>query len=160
MPKNLRRKNMATEQQHFDASRQFQAFYDDTLRRVGPRAPQPVLGQKVDDYRREALRTMKRTFLPPAHPLYQVQFRGLRSDALPVFEKQLLPACVEEANNPQHVPVGELRKVEELDEFGKLRMIRWIGQEHFTKAMGRPGRRIVSFSTDRGRFDASGRPLR
>ena len=151
---------MATEQQHFDAARQFQGFYDDTLRRVGARAPQPVLGQKVDDYRREALRTMKRTFLPSAHPLYQVQFRGLRSDALPVFEQQLLPACVVEANNPAHVPVGELRKIERLDEYGKVRFIDWVGQEHFDKAMGRPGRRVTCFNTNQGRFDASGRPLR
>lgn len=89
-----------------------------------------------------------------------MQYRGLRSDALPVFEQQLLPACVEEANNPQHVPPGELRKVEELDEYGKLKMIRFVGQESFVKQMMRPGRRVVSFTTDRGRFDASGRPLR
>ena len=81
---------------------------------------------------------MKRTFLPPAHPLYQVQFRGLRSDALPVFEQQLLPACVEEANNPAHVPPGELRKIEGLDEYGKVRFIDWIGQEHFTKPWADP----------------------
>ena len=119
---------MATEQQHFDASRQFQAYYDDTLRKVGARAPQPVLGQSVNDYRRETLRQLKRTFLPPVHPLYGVQFRGLRSDALPVFEQQLLPECVKQANNPEHVPVGELRKIEERDEFGQLKMIRFVGR--------------------------------
>jgi hypothetical protein len=151
---------MATEQEHLAASKQFQAFYDETLRRVGTRAPQPVLGQSVNDYRREALRTMKKTFLPPAHPLYSVQFRGLRADALPVFEQQLLPAVVEEANNPAHVPPGELRKIEEMDEYGKLKVIRFVGQESFVKQMMRPGRRVVSFTTDRGRFDASGRPLR
>src|ERR1700738_5319812 len=117
---------MPTEQEHFDAARQFQSFYDEALRRVGARAPQPVLGQKVDDYRRETLRQLKRTFLPQNHPLYQVQFRGLRSDALPVFEQQLLPACVTEANNPAHVPPGELRKIERMDEYGKVRFIDWI----------------------------------
>jgi len=79
---------------------------------------------------------------------------------LPVFEKQLLPAVEQEANNPAHVPAGELRKIEELDEYGKLRMIRFVGRESFVKAMGRPGRKVISFTTDRGRFDASGRPLR
>jgi hypothetical protein len=103
---------------------------------------------------------MKRTFLPQNHPLYQVQFRGLRHDGLPVFEQQLLPAVVEEANNPAHVPPGELRKIEERDEFGQLKMTRFVGQESFVKAMGRPRRRVLSFTTDRGRFDASGRPLR
>jgi hypothetical protein len=151
---------MATEEEHFDASRQFQAFYDETLRRVGARAPQPTLGMRVNDYRRETLRQLKRTFLPQNHPLYQVQFRSLESDALPVFEQQLLPACIEEANNPAHVPPGELRKIERLDEYGKVKFIDWVGQESFVKEMMRPGRRVISFTTDRGRFDASGRPLR
>jgi hypothetical protein len=78
-----------------------------------------------------------------------VQFRQLKADALRVLEPQLLQACVVEANNPVHVPTGELRKVEELDEFGKLKTIRWIGQESFVKAMGRPGRRVTSFLFDR-----------
>jgi hypothetical protein len=84
----------------------------------------------------------------------------LKADALQVFEPQLLNACVVEANNPQHVPAGELRKIEELDEYGKLKTIRWIGQECFVKEMGRPGRRVVSFRTDQGYVDASGRGLR
>jgi hypothetical protein len=139
---------MSTPEEHFDASRKFQAYYDEALRKVGMRAPQPTLGQTVNDYRRETLRNLKRTFLPPAHDLYQVQYRRLASDALQVFEPQLLQACVTEANNPQHVPPGELRKVEELDEYGKLRMVKWIGQESFVKAMGRPGRRVKSFLFD------------
>ena len=139
---------MSTPERHFDAARKFQAYYDDTLRKVGMRAPQPVLGETVNHYRRETLRNLKRTFLPQTHDLYQVQFRQLESDALQVFEPQLLNACVVEAYNPAHVPLGELRKVEELDEFGKLKTIKWIGQESFVKAMGRPGRRVKSFLFD------------
>jgi hypothetical protein len=151
---------MSTPQEHFEASRQFQEYYDATLRKVGARAPQPTLGQSVNDYRRETLRNLKRTFLPPAHDLYQVQYRSLRSDALQALEPQLLQAVVQGAKNPVHVPPGELRKIEELDEFGKLKTIRWVGQESFVRAMSRPGRRVIGFTTDRGRFDASGRPLR
>jgi hypothetical protein len=95
------------------------------------RAPQPTLGQTVNNYRREVLRTLKCTFLPEVHELYKVRFRGLPADILNPFEAQLLNAVVVEANNPIHVPPGELRKVEELDEFGKLKTIRWIGQESF-----------------------------
>src|SRR5262249_44017605 len=120
-----------------------------TLRKVGMRAPEPTLGQTVNDYRRETLRTLKRTFLPQVHDLYQVQFRELKADALGVLEPQLLDAVVVEANNSVHVPLGELRKVEELDEFGKLKTIKWIGQESFVKQMGRPGRRVTSFLFDR-----------
>ena len=140
---------MPSEQEHFDAARKFQAFYDETLRKVGMRAPQPVLGQTVNTYRRETLRTLKRTFLPQNHELYRIQFRGLPADVLNPFEAQLLSAVVVEANNPIHVPVGELRKIEELDEYGKLKTIRWIGQESFVKQMGRPGRRVTSFLFDR-----------
>ena len=140
---------MSSEQEHFDAARRFQAYYDETLRRVGARAPQPTLGQTVNDYRRETLRTFKRTFLPEVHDLYKVNYRGLKADALQVFEPQLLEACVVEANNPVHVPAGELRKVEELDEYGKLKTIRWVGQQSFVKQMMRPGRRVTSFLFDR-----------
>ena len=139
---------MSTPEEHFNAARKFQEFYDSTLRKVGMRAPQPVLGESVNSYRRETLRMLKRTFLPQTHDQYPVNSRGLKADALQVFEPQLLNACVVEAYNPAHVPLGELRKVEELDEFGKLKTIKWIGQESFVKAMGRPGRRVKSFLFD------------
>ena len=148
---------MSTDQQHFDAARQFQAYYDDTLRKVGTHAPAPSLGQSVNDYRRETLRQLKRTFLPPAHRLYEVQYRGLRADALAVFEPQLLQACVAEANNPAHVPPGELKKIERLDEYGKVRCIDWVGQDSFVKQMMRPGRRVVRFMTP---ADSHGRAIR
>src|SRR6516162_10203899 len=140
---------MPSEQEHFNAARKFQEFYDDTLRKVGMRAPQPTLGQTVNDYRRETLRTIKRTFLPQNHPLYAVQMRALKADALQALEPQVLQAAVVEANNPVHVEPGQLRKIEELDEYGKLKTIKWIGQESFVKAMGRPGRRVTSFLFDR-----------
>ena len=124
---------MTTEQEHFDASRQFQAYYDETLRKVGTRAPAPNLGQSVNDYRRETLRQLKRTFLPPAHDLYQVQYGSLRSDALQALEPQLLQAVVQEANNPAHVPPGELRKIERFDEYGKVKHIDWIGQRPLSR---------------------------
>jgi hypothetical protein len=132
---------MPSEQDHFDASRQFQAFYDETLRKVGMRAPQPTLGQTVNHYRRETLRQLKRTFLPQNHDLYKVNYRGLYADALKVFEPQLLEAVVVEANNPAHVPPGEFRKIEDLDELGRVRTIRFVGPECFVKQMGIPGRR-------------------
>jgi hypothetical protein len=150
---------MATPQQHFQAARQFQEYYDQTLRKVGTRAPPPAVNQSVNDYRRETLRTLKRTFLPQNHPLYQVQMRDLRADALDVFEPQVLKAVEVEAVNPENLAPGEIRPIERFDEFGNKR-IDWVGRESFVRDMMRPGRRVVSFTTDRGRFDASGRPLR
>lgn len=151
---------MFTPQEHFDASRQFQAYFDDALRKVGVRAPQPVLGQSVNDYRRETCRMLKRQFLPEAHELYKVNYRGLRADVLKALEPQLLAACVEAANDASTVEPGQLRKIEEHDEYGALKMIKFVGPVSFVRGMMRPGRRVISFTTDRGRFDASGRALR
>jgi len=151
---------MSTPEEHLSASLKFQEYYDETLRKIGTRAPQPVLGDTVNHYRRETLRTIKQTFLPQNHPLYAVQMRELKADALAVIEPQVLKAAVVEANNPVHVPEGELRKVEELDDYGKLKTIKWIGQESFVRQMMRPGRRVVSFRTNNGFVDASGRGLR
>jgi hypothetical protein len=95
--------------------------------------------------------------LPQNHPLYQVQFRDLKSDALPVFEQQLLPAVVAEAVNPAHVAPGELKKIERMDEYGKVKCIDFIGQESFVKAMGRPGRKVVRFMAP---ADSYGRAIR
>src|SRR5262249_28990195 len=106
---------MSTSEEHLSACLKFQEYYDNTLRKVGMRAPQPTLGQTVNEYSRETLRTIKHTFLPQNHPLYEVQYRALKADALGVLEPQLLKAAVTEANNPIHVPEGELRKVEEFD---------------------------------------------
>lgn len=151
---------MSTPEEHLSASIRFQEYYDETLRHVGVRAPQPVLNQTVNDYRRETLRNLKRTFLPQNHPLYEVQFRQLKADALGILEPQLLSAVVTEANNPCHVPAGKLKKVERLDQYGQVKTIDWIGRDHFVKQMMRPGRRVVSFRTDQGYVDASGRGLR
>jgi hypothetical protein len=151
---------MSTPEQHFDAARKFQSYYDEVLCKVGMRAPQPTLGTTVNDYKRETCRLIKRTFLPQNHDLYQVNYRGLKADALQALEPQLLQACVVEANNPIHVPPGQLRKIEELDQYGQVKFIRFIRSDCFTKQMMRPGRRVVSFYSPHGPIDASGRGLR
>ena len=144
---------MATEQEHFQACRRFQEYYDAALQQVGMSAPAPRPGQRVNDYRRETLRLLKHSFLPQNHELYPVQMRALPDDALDAIELQVVRATVKEAVNPAHLAPGEIRPIEKRDALGNKR-IDWIGQEFFVKAMGRAGRRVVSFTTDRGRYDA------
>jgi hypothetical protein len=153
------------ERANMDAAREYQSYYDEALcRRVGVKAPEPGAGQDVNDYRCEALRTFKRMFLPQNHELYQVQYRQLRDDhaALKALEPQLLNACVIEAYNRQNVPVGQLKKVNELNSFGQVTSSRFIGQESFVKLPNfgtdiqstggyRPGRRVKAFVTDKGK---------
>lgn len=139
-------------------ARYYQRLYDDTLQRVGMKAPEPVLGQSVDNYRRESLRTMKKAFLQN-HDLYKVNMRGLRADALPVFEGQVLEAVPVEAFNPMNVPKGEIKEiVQTMPNGSKIHL--FLGQESFVKEMNRPGRRVASFRTDQGYVDATGRGLR
>jgi hypothetical protein len=139
-------------QQQLRAARMYQEQYDTVLKQVGMRAPQPVLDQAPDDYRREMLRTMKLKFLQN-HDLYKINMRGLPSGTvLNNFEEQVLGAVVREANDPRSVPRGEMRKVEKLDPHGRLEEVRWIGQDSFVldPAVGyRPGRRVRSFLFDR-----------
>jgi hypothetical protein len=56
---------------------------------------------------------MKRTFLPKNHDLYQIQYRGLPSDAINPLEA--LPALSKPTILSTYPP-GGLRKIEELDE--------------------------------------------
>ena len=99
---------MATPQQHFDASRRWQEHYQKEVEDIGLNIPPPTLGQSTNDYRREMMRLLKKTFIPPTHDLYKVNMRGLPADVLSGFEDMLLPACRTEAFNPLTVPRGEI----------------------------------------------------
>jgi hypothetical protein len=151
---------VSTAQEHFQAARKYQEYFDNALRDVGMRAPQPTLGQTQNNYIRETLRTLKRTFLPQTHEYYKIQMRSLPADVLQAYVPMVLNAAVKEANNPAHLQPGEIRAINRLDETGRVRYIDFIGQESFVKAMTRPGRRVVSFRTEQGAVDASGRFLR
>jgi hypothetical protein len=162
---------MATQAEHRIHIDKYRAYYDEELtRHVGARPPEPFPGQTVTDYRIEALRSFKQSYLPQTHKLYGVNFRrtraSFRNDAaglnafLSTIEPQVLAACRTEAWNPLHVPKGELKQIEVFDQTGRLKMTEFVGQESFVKAMGRPGRRVASFWTEQGPISASGRYLR
>ena len=150
---------MASPKEHCDAARRWQEHYQKEVEDIGLNIPPPTLGQSTNDYRREMMRLLKKTFIPPTHDLYKVQMRALPADVLAGFEKMLLPACRTEAFNPLTVPKGEIREVVKTDANG-LKIRNFVGQESFVRGMMRPGRRVVSFRTDQGYVDASGRGLR
>ena len=148
---------MSSDQEHFAAARQFQEYYDGALRAVGTHAPAPSLGRSVNDYRRETLRQLKRTFLPQNHDLFKVQYRGLRADALDALEPQLLNAVTKEAVNPANFAPGEIRLVPWIDPQTGRKENRFYGQESFIREMTRPGRRVVRFMAP---ADSYGRAIR
>ena len=156
---------MASEQEHCDTCRQWQEYFDGKLRSIGMRAPAPVLGQSVADYRRSVLVKAKRAFIPRSHELRQFSLDNIRGDALNVLEPQILDAAVVEACNPANVPRGELRKREEFDEYGAVKTIKFYGQDHFATLPNfgvdaninfgggaRPGRRMRFFNERTGEW--------
>jgi hypothetical protein len=88
---------MASPQEHYDASRRWQEHYQKEVEDIGLTIPPPTLGQSTNDYRREMMRLLKKTFIPRANSLFQVNMRGLPADALAGIEEKLLPACRTEA---------------------------------------------------------------
>jgi hypothetical protein len=82
------------------------------------------------------------------------------NDVFQQFEPQLLRAVREAAHDPGTVPLGQMRRVVEVDGNTGMKIVKWIGRESFVKDMTRAGRRVVSFLTPHGHVDASGRPLR
>jgi hypothetical protein len=116
-----------------------------------------VLGQDIDDYRRDLAVQAKR-LLPDGHELRNIQYRRLPADAFNQFEPQLLAACRDSARRPDAVPQGQLRRFEDVDGNG-LKVVSWVGRQSFVHDFTRPGRRVTSFRTSTGYVDARGRPL-
>ena len=144
------------------SARVYQERFDDALSPWDIRAPGPTLGQHIDDYRRDTLVKIKRQ-LPKGHELRKVQVWKLPNDALDVLEPQLLRECRKAAYNADSVPPGEFRRVVDIDPQNGAKIVRFVGQECFTKQMGRPGRRVKSFRTSHGMVvyvDRSGNVLR
>jgi hypothetical protein len=122
---------MPTSQEHFDTCRQWQEYFDGKLRAIGMRAPAPVLGETVADYRRKVLVQTKKAFIPRTHELRQFSLDDIRGAALDALEPQILEAAAVEAVNPANVERGTLRKREEFDEYGAVKTIKFYGQDHF-----------------------------
>jgi len=150
---------IATPQEHLDNIVKYREYYNKELDDIGFQAPTPKADQTGGNYRRTALQYFADRFLPQVHEFAKMNYLEMPYDVLKIFEPQVLKACVKEYQNPNNVPLGELRKIERKDGFGNTK-IEFVGRESFVKAMGRPGRRVVSFRTDQGYVDASGRRLR
>jgi hypothetical protein len=146
----------------------YQDRYDQVLQPWGRKAPEPTLTESPGHYRRKVL-SHAQLFLPDNDQWRKVDVNDLGSDALHVAEQQILDALKFAAQRPASVAMSAagrpdsiqpgIRMVEHHDVNG-LKMRTFHGEHHFTKFMGRPGRRVCSFNTDRGPVDSSGRFLR
>jgi hypothetical protein len=118
----------------------WQSYFDDNLRDVGVRAPPPIVGQSPEDYVRETCRTLKRQHLAPNDEYYQVDYRGLPNEHLPVYADGLVKRVNTRRKDPMTVPFGELREFEKIDPVTGVKSNVFIGQDNFVRFMGRPGR--------------------
>src|SRR5262245_29052665 len=107
------------------AARVYQERADNALSPWNMRAPAPVLGQDVHEYRRDLAVKLKKQ-LPEDHSLRKVQYRRLDDDILSNFEPELYAAVRAEAHNPATVPPGQMRKIEKVNQ-GGTRFVEYIG---------------------------------
>jgi hypothetical protein len=132
----LKSREHLIEVQH--SARQFQARADSALEPWNLRAPGPVMGQPIDEYRRDLL-VMAKKQLPDDHKLRRVSVRKLEPDALAIMESQIYPAVKSAAMRPDSVPAGELREVKEVGPDG-LKITKFIGTTSFVKDFTREAR--------------------
>jgi hypothetical protein len=120
-----------------------QAKADAVFNGFGQRAPRPLEGEALLDYRRR-LATKLKSYSPAWK---SVKFSQLPEQAFEIAETQVYSDAVAAASNPVDLNPGELREVTKIDPQTGVRTIVFYGKESFVKQMGRPGRRVASFRT-------------
>jgi hypothetical protein len=120
-----------------------QARADAVFNGFGQRAPRPLEGEALFDYRKRLA-----TKLKSYSPVWKsVKFSQLPEEAFGIAENQVYSDAIAAASNPTDLEAGELRQVTKTDPTTGVRTINFYGKESFVKQMGRPGRRVASFRT-------------
>jgi hypothetical protein len=120
-----------------------QARADAVFNGFGQRAPRPLEGETIIDYRKR-LATKLKGYSPAWKA---VKFSQLPEEAFSIAETQVYADAISAATNPTDLEAGELRQVTKTDPTTGVRTIVFYGKESFVKQMGRPGRRVKSFRT-------------
>jgi hypothetical protein len=120
-----------------------QAKADAVFNGFGQRAPRPLEGEALLDYRKR-LATKLKAYSPAWKT---VKFSQLPAEAFGIAESQVYSDAISAAANPIDLEAGELRAVTKTDPTTGVRTIVFYGKESFVKQMGRPGRRVASFRT-------------
>jgi hypothetical protein len=121
-------------------ARNLQKVCDDSLQPWGIRAPAPVAGEPLDDYRRRLLIEAQKR-LPESDQWRRSRVRDLPDDVLPHAEQQIYDGCRAAALRPDSAAPGEIRRVEERDSNGLLQ-VKWVGERSFIHDFATPGRRV------------------
>ena len=120
-----------------------QARADAVFAGFGERAPRPLEGETLIDYRKRLATRLKKH-----SPTWgKVKFSELPESAFKIAEDTVYNDATAAAANPVDLEAGELRMVTKIDPTTGVRSNVFYGKESFVKAMGRPGRRVASFRT-------------
>jgi hypothetical protein len=120
-----------------------QSRADAVFNGFGQRAPRPLDGEGILDYRKRLATKLKN---------HSAIWKGVKLSVLPeeafgIAETQIYTDATTAATNPVDLEAGELRMVTKIDPATGVRSNVFYGKESFVKAMGRPGRRVASFRT-------------
>jgi hypothetical protein len=147
--------------QQQSSARIYQQRYDSAYASWGMRAGSPVFGVDPQEYRcGEAARAKKllpfsETRAVDGEPTFaelrRVQYRSLDRKVFDIMEPQLLRAVTAAGKRNDSVPLGEMREIHERGSNGE-HFVKFLGQTSFVEQFKAPVRRVVSFTTDRGRY--------
>jgi hypothetical protein len=120
-----------------------QARADTVFAGFGQRAPRPLDGEALFDYRKRMAKKLK-----GYSPVWKnAKFSKLDEETFAIAETQVYSDATAAAANPMDLEAGELRMVTKIDPATGVRSNVFYGKESFVKSMGRPGRRVASFRT-------------
>jgi hypothetical protein len=138
----------------------FQERADAALEPIGVSCPAPMLGEPLPVYRRRVLELMALK-LPRDHELRCIPYSRCDDAALRALEPQVFEAIRGLPYDTRTLRPGEEREIPIRMPDGMKMTTFVMGEgDSFIKGMGRPCRKVVSFATDKGPMDASGRFLR
>jgi hypothetical protein len=123
-----------------------QARADSVFNGFGKRAPRPLEGEGLLNYRKRLATHLK---------TYSDSWKGVKLSQLPdaafdVAERQIYADSERAASSPVDLGDGELRAVTRQDAATGQRTTVFYGKDSFVKGMGRPSRRVRGFRTAPG----------
>ena len=120
-----------------------QARADSVFAGFGERAPRPLEGEVLFDYRKRLATKLKKH----SSTWGKVKLSELPESAFKIAEDAIYNDASVAATTPADLQAGELRMVTKIDPTTGVRSNVFYGKESFVKQMGRPGRRVQSFRT-------------
>jgi hypothetical protein len=122
-----------------------QARADSVFNGFGKRAPRPMEGEGIVDYRTRLANTLK----PYSKVWSKAKLTKLPIETFEIAEEQIYTDAIEAAAHPSDLDEGELRAVTTIDQNTGLRTTKFFGKESFIKGISQPNRRITKIRTER-----------